>query len=349
MKIAVLMSGGVDSTVAALLLKKQGYQVIGLTMINWNPKVANMAQQAASQLGIEHIVVDFSRQFATQVINNFRAEYEKGHTPNPCVRCNRYIKFGLLLEYALNMGFDRVATGHYARIEYDETRKRFLLKKAKYLAKDQSYFLFALNQEQLGHTIFPLGEISKPEVRQLAREHNITAAASKESQEICFIEGDYRKFLLQKKQYTPGKITDLQGNILGLHKGLPFYTIGQRKGLGISGGKPLYVVALDSEKNRVILDDQRYLFARTLTAIDNNFIYYEEVGQSLRVQARIRYRAKDAPALLSVKGDKVILDFDDDQRAITPGQAVVYYLGDYVLGGGTIKDQGDGSCGANSR
>lgn len=336
MKVAVLMSGGLDSTVAALLLKEQGHEITGLTMINWNPEAATKAAEAAASIGIEHLVIDLRKQFQERVIDYFTEVYEQGQTPNPCVMCNRYIKFGSLLDYALDMGFEMVATGHYARIEYDENRKRYLLLKAKYLPKDQSYFLYALTQEQLGHILFPLGAMGKPEVREMARLNNFEVAESKESQEICFIEGDYRDFLQGRLKHQPGSVVDLQGNVLGEHRGLPFYTVGQRKGLGIAGGHPLYVVALDTKNNRLILDDQEHLFAKTLTAVNNNFIYYENLNEPLQVKARIRYRAQDAPALISPEGDKIAVQFDNPQRAITPGQSVVYYLGDYVLGGGTI-------------
>jgi tRNA-specific 2-thiouridylase len=336
LKIAVLMSGGVDSTVTAFLLKEQGHEVTGLTMINWNFQVAEKAAEAAAAIGIKHLVIDLREQFQEAVIDYFTRVYEQGQTANPCVMCNRLVKFGSLLDYSLDMGFDHVATGHYARIEYDKNRKRYLLRKAKYLPKDQSYFLYALSQEQLSRTLFPLGGMSKPEVREIARINDFKVAESKESQEICFIEGDYRDFLRGRLQYQPGKVVDLQGNVLGHHKGLPFYTIGQRKGLGIAGGRPLYVVALDSENNQLILDDEKHLFGQTLTAINNNFIYYDTLKEPLRVKARIRYRAQDAPAQISPQGNKITVQFDDPQRAITPGQSVVFYLDEYVLGGGTI-------------
>ncbi len=338
MKVAVLMSGGVDSTVAALLLKEQGHEVTGLTMINWNSEVATQAADVAVALDIPHIVVDLQKQFREKIIDHFTAVYEQARTPNPCVVCNRLIKFGSLLDYALDLGFDAVATGHYARIEYDATRNRCLLMKGKDLSKDQSYFLYGLSQKQLKHTLFPLGDLTKSEIRNLARERNLEVAESKDSQEICFIPGDYRDFLQGKLQFKPGQVVDLQGNILGEHRGLPFYTVGQRKGLGISGGRPLYVVALDPENNRLILDEPQHLYKSSLIAVDNNFIYYENLDNPLRIEARIRYRASNAPALLTPQRDKILLQFDNPQRAITPGQSVVYYLGDYVLGGGIIQE-----------
>ncbi|HHV15068.1 MAG TPA: tRNA 2-thiouridine(34) synthase MnmA [Gelria sp.] len=331
------MSGGVDSTVAALLLKEQGHEVTGLTMINWNSEVATRAADVATVLDIPHIVVDLQEQFQEKVIDYFTTVYEKGQTPNPCVVCNRFIKFGSLLDYALDMDFDKIATGHYARIEYDDSRKRYLLKKGKDLSKDQSYFLYQLDQKQLKHTLFPLGELTKPEIRNRARERKLAVAESKDSQEICFIAGDYRDFLQGRLQAEPGQVVDLQGNVLGEHRGLPFYTVGQRKGLGISGGRPLYVIALDSKNNRLILDDPEHLYENSLIAVNNNLIYYENLDSPIKVEARIRYRAPDTPALLTLQGDKALLEFDKPQRAITPGQSVVYYLDGYVLGGGTIQ------------
>lgn len=336
MKVAVLMSGGVDSTVAAVLLREQGYDLIGLTMINLNEDVAIKAKKAADALGIEHHVIDMKEIFNQKVINNFCQTYEQGATPNPCVECNKYIKFGALLEAALDLGMDKVATGHYVKTEFDTVSKRYLLKKASDLSKDQTYFLYGLSQEQLKSSIFPLGDMTKQEVRELAGRKGLEVATSKESQEICFIEKDYRDFIVDKVTLIPGQVVDKENKILGTHKGLPFYTIGQRKGLGISAGRPIYVIDLDVENNRLIVDDEIHLQQKSLLARDNNFIYIEKLDQPMKVEVKIRYKAKYAPATISPQGDLIKVDFDQPQRAITRGQSVVYYIGDYVVGGGII-------------
>ncbi len=336
MKIAVLLSGGVDSFVASLLLKEQGYYVTGLTMINWDGDVARKAAEAAYSVGIEHKVVDVRRVFREKVVDYFKQAYEKGETPNPCVRCNKLIKFGILLDIALDMGFDMVATGHYARIEFDSTRRRYLLKKASDINKDQSYFLYTLNQEQLSRTLFPLGELRKKEVFEIARKKDIAVGEGKESQELCFVAGDYRDFLHDRISYKPGEIVDLKGNVLGNHKGLPFYTIGQRKGLGISAGKPVYVIDKDVANNRLIAGGEENLYRSELRAAKNNFIYVEKLEGPLEVEVKIRYRTRPAPAVVYMDGEEVRVKFAEPQRAVTRGQSAVYYLGDYVLGGGII-------------
>ncbi len=337
MKIAVLLSGGVDSAVAAMLLQEQGYDITGLTMINYHEEIAEEAKELAAVLGISHRVVDLREAFAEKVIDYFCQVYEKGCTPNPCVMCNRYLKFGLLLDIAMDMGFDMVATGHYARIEYNSLRNRYLLKKGIDSQKDQSYFLYVLQQEQLARTIFPLGNIGKDKVREIARDRGIQIGTERDSQEICFIEGDYRDFIKGRINFQPGKVVDLENNELGTHRGLPFYTIGQRRGLGISAGRPVYVVDMDLVRNLLIVDDEEKLYRDSLSSMDNNMIYVNELDSSLRVEAKIRYKANPAAGILFQEEDRLRIEFEQAQRAITPGQSVVYYIDDYVLGGGVIE------------
>lgn len=336
MKIAVLMSGGVDSTIAALLLRESGHQVLGLTMINWDEEAARKARAAASVLNIEHHIVDLRDVFRERVVDYFCQSYARGQTPNPCVECNKWVKFGPLLDKALELGCSKIATGHYAQVEISQ-QGRHLLKRGMDAAKDQSYFLHGLTQEQLSSTLFPLGSLLKEQVRCLAGNHGLPAAREKESQEICFVPGDYRDFLKERISCRPGPIVDPQGRVLGTHQGLPFYTIGQRKGLGISCGRPIYVVSLDREKNQVCLGDEEGLLNHTLWAADCNFISIPSLTAPLQVQARIRYRAPLAEACIMPEGNLVRVDFSTAQRAIAPGQSVVFYQGDIVVGGGRIE------------
>ncbi|WP_278279248.1 tRNA 2-thiouridine(34) synthase MnmA [Syntrophomonas palmitatica] len=337
MKTAVLMSGGVDSSLAALLLQEQGHEIIGLTMINWHEEVAEKGREAAELLGIQHYVADLRVLFQQKVIDYFCKAYEKGDTPNPCVECNRHIKFGALLDAALRIGCDKVATGHYARVEYDDQRERYLLRKGLDVSKDQSYFLWALNQDQLSHIIFPLGEMRKEGVKRLAREKGLPAADSRESQEICFIENDYRDFIRDRIYYQEGEIVDRRGQVLGRHQGLPFYTVGQRRGLGIAAGSPVYVCAMEYAQNRLILDQEETLYKSELISRHNNYVMFDELQAPMRVNAKIRYAARAAEAVIyPLEDGNVRVEFTDPQRAITPGQSVVYYQGDYVVGGGII-------------
>lgn len=336
MKIGLLMSGGVDSSVSALLLKEKGCQVLGITMISWDDSAARKARDAARFLGIEHRTVDLRKLFQERVIEYFCSSYSRAETPNPCVECNKHIKFGALLDLAREWECDSIATGHYARIERSP-EGRYLLKRAADYEKDQSYFLYGLRQEQLARVAFPLGEMHKSEVVALAREHGLPAAGERESQEICFIASDYRQFLKDRISFHPGEVVDEKGNVLGVHRGLPFYTVGQRKGLGISGKKPLYVLNLDLKTNRLCLGEEKGLFRKTLLARECNFISIPMLNGSLSVQVKIRYKAPLAQAIISSLGADVKVEFIEAQRAATPGQSVVFYQGDWVVGGGVIK------------
>ena len=337
MKVAVLFSGGVDSSVVALLLKEQGHKVVGLTMINWDENIVKKAQTAAESLGIECEFLDLRREFEEQVIDYFCQSYSRGETPNPCVVCNQTIKFGVLLDAAREMGFDMVASGHYARILYDHEKARYLLKKGLDSSKDQSYFLYSLSQDQLSSIIFPLGEMTKNQVKDLARQHGMEAAENPESQEICFVTDDYRDFIEDRILCDPGEVLDIEGRVLGRHRGIAFYTTGQRKGLGISAGHPVYVVGKNLEHNRLILGNEQLLYSKKLLSVNNNMIFCDKLNTPLEVTAKIRYRTAEAPAAIYPNGDGIRVEFEQAQRAITPGQSVVFYLGEYVLGGGVIS------------
>ena len=347
--VVVGMSGGVDSSVAALLLKQQGYHVIGVTLrllcgrlapfvSHGNTDVADAAR-VCEVLGIPHHTPDFSAEFEREVVDVFAAEYAAGRTPNPCVLCNRAIKFGAMWDYARALGADCIATGHYARTQQDPVTGRWQLICGG-SAKDQSYVLYSLTQEQLARVRFPLWGMEKAQVRSLAEEYGLPVAQKGDSMEICFVpDNDHSAFL---RQYTgrtmpSGDFVDEQGQILGKHQGLDRYTVGQRKGLGIALGQPMYVVRLDAAQNRVVLGVEGRQYADTLTAQAVNFVSIAPPSKPIRVTARIRYQAKPAPATLTpLDAHTVQLQFDTPQRAVAPGQAVVFYDGDLVLGGGTI-------------
>ncbi len=345
MKVVIAMSGGVDSSVAAALLKKEGHEVIGATMqIISSGNAEADARQVARRLGIPHHVMDFKDIFARRVIDNFCREYRLGRTPNPCVLCNKYIKFGVLWERARELGADFLATGHHARVERDETTGNYLLKKGADTQKDQSYFLCQLNQEQLSRTLFPIGNLTKDKVRQIARELELPVADRPESQEICFIpDDDYPGFL---ENHVPGAtasgpILDREGNMLGQHQGLIYYTVGQRKGLGIATAEPLYVTAIEPDRNAIVVGTKEHTYGMELVADNLNWIAIARPEHPIRVKARIRYRHAEAEATVTpLDNDSVYVKFSEPQMAITPGQSVVFYDGDTVIGGGTIMRQG---------
>ena len=356
-KVVVAMSRGVDSSLTAALLLQQGYDVIGVTM-NLSEEsrdydensdrgccslsAVDDAKSVADKLGIPHYVMNFKEMFQEKVVDYFIKEYGEARTPNPCIACNRYIKFEGLLDRALKLGAEYGATGQYAKIIKDSETGRYLLKKGADANKDQSYVLYHLNQNTLKHFMFPLGDLNKTETRKMAAELGLSVANKPESQEICFVPNDdYKTFLAEKApaMLTPGNILNTAGEILGKHKGLALYTIGQRKGLGIAAKQPLYVLKLDQTNNSVVVGFEDEIFSQELIATDLNFLLFDKLTVAMEVKAKVRYAAKEAPAfIVPLDGDKVRVIFKDKQRAITPGQAVVFYQDDIVIGGGTIID-----------
>lgn len=354
-QIAVAMSGGVDSSAAAWLLKEQGHDLMGITLTLFDDATANVpgnqqdvedAKAVAEQLGFPHYVFHMAQCFREQVMDRFAAAYEAGATPNPCVVCNRHIKFGALLEQARKLDAQAVATGHYAQVSWDEGSQRYLLRKAAHPEKDQSYVLYALTQDQLSASRFPLGHLSKNEIREIALSQGLVSARKRESQDICFVpDGDYAAFIRRHtgKEYPAGPFVDLKGKVLGTHTGIIGYTVGQRRGLGVSSNQGrLYVKEVRPGDNTVVLCDNQALFSRTLTANDLNLIALSRLDSPMRLKAKVRYRQEEQPCLVEQTGEDTIrVTFDQPQRAITPGQAVVLYDGDVVVGGATILEGKD--------
>ena len=355
-KALIAMSGGVDSSVAALLTQQTGDTCIGINLKLYHNEDVGVDRQktccsledveaaraVAWRLGMRFYVFNFTGCFREAVIDRFTDAYQQGWTPNPCIDCNRYLKFGKLIERMRQLEMDYIVTGHYARIEYETGRRRYVLKKGKDPNKDQSYVLYMLTQEQLAHIRFPLGEFCKDEVRKMAEEHGFVNAKKRDSQDICFVpDGDYAKVIetITGASAAPGLFTDSSGNILGQHRGIIHYTVGQRRGLRISGKERRYVVDILPEENRVILGTDQELFRRELTAEQVNLISCEKLTEPIRVKAKVRYRHTEQPALAwQTEDGKLHVRFDEPQRAITKGQAVVLYDDDLVAGGGVITE-----------
>jgi tRNA-specific 2-thiouridylase len=359
------MSGGVDSSTVAAMLRADGNNVIGLTMQLWNqrrlagregmPEAVHGrccslddvydARRVAQQIGIPYYVVNHEERFEREVVRPFVEEYLSGRTPIPCSLCNNHLKFDQLLIVAQQIGAERVATGHYACVAYDDAKRRWLLKRPADASKDQTYFLFGLTQEQLGRTLFPLGDMTKPQVRELAHRHGLAIAEKPDSQEICFVPGgDYKRFidayLAEQGESLPdtaGELVTTGGEVIGEHTGIHNFTVGQRKGLGVATGSPLYVIQISGADKQVIVGSDEHLYSRTLRARRTNLISLEALAEPMRVKVKIRHRHEPAPATIERSGeDEILATFDEPQRAITPGQAAVFYDGEIVVGGGWI-------------
>lgn len=366
MKIAVAMSGGVDSSAAAAILKEQGHELVGFTMQLWNQRRGISvdengeplpsrccslddvydARRVAEELGFPFYVLNLEKEFERDVVQPFVESYLQGETPIPCVACNSRLKFASLDRLAGSLGCEKVATGHYARVEFDDVTNRHRLLRGRDPQKDQSYFLWELTQDQLSRALFPLGEMSKPDARNAARRADLAVAEKKESQEICFVpDGNYSGFIdryLEAQQQTArvppaGEIVTAAGDVVGSHNGIHRYTIGQRRGIGIANARPLYVLNVDSEKNRVVVGYEDELLGEVFTAAGVNWIVFDNPTEPVRAEVRVRYRHTAAPATITpLANGRVRVEFDEPQRAITPGQATVFYRGDEVLGGGWI-------------
>ncbi|NLZ53699.1 MAG: tRNA 2-thiouridine(34) synthase MnmA [Thermoanaerobacteraceae bacterium] len=358
-KVVVAMSGGVDSSVCAYLLKQQGYEVVGMTMQIWQDMPYEIqlkeggccsigavydARRVADKIGIPYYVINLKDSFNEKVIKYFVKEYLAGKTPNPCIACNKHLKFEELLRKAFDIDAFYLATGHYVKVEYEDAIKRFVLKKSVDNDKDQSYALYNLNQFQLEHILFPLGYYTKKEIRQIAEKIGLSVADKPDSQEICFVNTNYRDFIHENSpnKIKEGPFLDIKGNVIGEHKGIPFYTIGQRRGLGISAGKPLYVVDIDVQNNAIILGEEKDLYVKEFLACQLNWVAIDKLDEELNVNAKIRYNFREKPAvIIPYENDMVKVVFKEPQKAVTPGQAVVFYQDDVVIGGGIIRQRYD--------
>ena len=346
-KVLLGMSGGVDSCVSALLLQKAGYEVYGVTLQLFDGRCCNDdnildAKKVCKSLGIEHYVLDFKEEFKEKVINNFIEEYSLCRTPNPCIECNRFLKFGVMYEKAKELGIDHIATGHYAKVEYSEKYGKHVLKKATNIAKDQSYVLYVIEPELLEHIVFPLGDIdSKDTVRKIAKESGLQVASKPDSEDICFIvDGNYKNFLEVNSNLKPteGNIVTTKGEILGKHTGLYNYTIGQRKGMGIAYECPLYVVGFNPQKNELVVGTESELYKKELWVDNFNLLLpnKDDLKTPLKVNVKTRYSSKEYPAEIQYENDLIHVVFDEPQARITPGQSAVFYMDDIVVGGGKI-------------
>ena len=364
------MSGGVDSSAAAAILKEQGHELVGFSMQLWNQRRGISvdengdtlpsrccslddvydARRVAEELGFPFYVLNLERDFERDVVQPFITSYLNGETPIPCVSCNSRLKFASLDRLAASLGCEKVATGHYARVEYDAATNHYRLFRGCNLQKDQSYFLWELTQDQLSRAMFPLGEMSKPEVRDVARQHHLAVAEKAESQEICFVpDGDYAGFIdryLEAENAADritreGEIVDSRGEVIGTHTGIHRYTIGQRRGIGIAAERPLYIISIDAAKNRVVVGQQEELLSREFTAAGVNWVAFDEPTAPVRADVRMRYRHEAAPATVTpLESRRARVVFDQPQRAITPGQATIFYWGDEVVGGAWIVKSG---------
>lgn len=352
-RVLIGMSGGVDSSVSALLLKQAGYEVIGATMRLWESgcddveggccsfSATNDAKRVCDKIGIPHYTLDCRDTFEKYVICDFVSCYQNAKTPNPCIECNKYLKFDLFFKKALELDCDYIATGHYARVEFSEEYNQYVMKKSDAHKKDQTYFLYSIDKEVLPKLVFPLEKFKdKEEIRKIAEENGLVVARKPDSQEVCFIpDNNYVGFLENHMENHPkeGNIVMRDGTVLGRHKGLIYYTIGQRKGLGVAYKEPLYVLKLDEQKNEVIVGIEKELYSNILYTKELNFLLDIDLSKPIRVKAKIRYRAKEAQAILYPEENRTVkVEFEEPQRAITPGQSVVFYIGDIVLGGGKI-------------